>query len=480
MTDQKLASELLRDLAALPELQPRAKQLQELSRAIMTPNQAEQWCEVDLFAAFPPSESVRPAPEGSRWHWLLKIISLVQPVLVFLPIAVTWYGLKDATTAYGEALATGGVEAARRPFLEMWQQGFDGRLAGWLRFDNVAQMTLGVIGVLIVVTLADRLLQRTVEQRADEQAERIRGRLLGALTRATLVLSQVRLSSPARFQAELTRSAAEMHRMGETIGKVHTQVMESLNTALDATGQATAALKTGVADVQRSIKTLDEHLTAVTSSAETLLQAVERTGYAIDSVGERTDAAVGRVGDRLGDVILDAARGVQRTLDEMTALTGQTMKDVAASTGQAVQDMTHATGQAVQDMTHATGQAVRETAKDLDSRIGELVSTTAGLGSAVDRMEAAATLSGDRISRVLDRLRRRAHGRVRAHGRRGQGGPGRLGGDGERTRVAHRDGLGHRRTNRTPAGGDPGRVEQPARAEQPARTRGPARAERSA
>ncbi|ETK36596.1 methyl-accepting chemotaxis protein [Microbispora sp. ATCC PTA-5024] len=390
MTDQDLAAEL-RVLSKHPGLKPRAEQLRELAEAVVTPDQAERWCEVDLFAAFPPAESVRSvASVTSIGQKALKIVDVVQPVLVFLPIVTTWFGLKTATTAYGETLTAEGVEAARRPFLEMWQQGFDGRLSGWLRFDRVAFMTLGVIGVLIVVTLGERLLRRTIEQRAEEEADALRSRLLAALTRATLLLGQVRLASPARFQAELTKSASELNKVGRTMSKVHTQVVEELEKALEATGQATDALTAGVAQVRDSIDTLDKHMSAVTSAAETLLQSVERTAYAIDSVGEKTDEAVDRVGDRLGTVILDSTTGVRNSLDELATLTGQ-----------AVRDMTASTGQVVRDLAASTGQAVRDTAASLNARVGELVSTTAGIGTAVARVETAATESGDRISHAL-------------------------------------------------------------------------------
>ncbi|GLV50068.1 hypothetical protein TBS_06430 [Thermobispora bispora] len=143
MTDQELAAEL-RELAAHPALAARAAQLREVADAVLSPELAERWCEVDLFAAFPPEETVRPDHPGSArwWHALLTAAGLVQPVLVFLPISITWLGLKNATTAYGELLATAGAEAARRPFLELWQQGFDGRLPAWQRFDSVGLAAL--------------------------------------------------------------------------------------------------------------------------------------------------------------------------------------------------------------------------------------------------------------------------------------------------------------------------------------------------
>lgn len=366
MTDQELAAEL-RELAAHPALAARAAQLREVADAVLSPDLAERWCEVDLFAAFPPEETVRPDHPGSArwWHALLTAAGLVQPVLVFLPISITWLGLKNATTAYGELLAIAGAEAARRPFLELWQQGFDGRLPAWQRFDGVALATLVAIFLLIAVTFAERLLRRMAERRSGERTEALRARLRTALTAATLVLAEARLASPARFQAELGKSAVELRKVGQTIGRVHAKVVPALEKALDSTGRATDALVAAADGVRGSIPALTAHLTAVTDAAKDLLEAVERVAGAVDSVGRRTDAAVDRVGDRVGGLITTATDGVRQALDEFTA---------------------------------AAGRMVADTAAHLDTRVGELTGATAGLGSAVSRVEAVAARSGDRLA----------------------------------------------------------------------------------
>jgi hypothetical protein len=344
-----------------------------LAEAVVEPDKGALWCEVDLFAAFPPEETVRPSTDrsggraGTR-RAILKAADLLQPVLVFVPIAITWFGLKSATAAYGEAIASSGVETARRPFLEMWQQGFDGRLDGWLKFDNVALMTLTAIVVLIVITFTERVMYRTEETRADQQAENLRPRLRAALTKATVLFGQIRLASPARFQAELTRSASEIGKVSTTVRRLQKEVVEALEKALEASQQTTDALVASAGDVQGSISILDGHLTAITSSAASLTQAVERTTYAIDAVGEKTDQAVDRVGGRLGAVITDTAQGMQLALDQATAL---------------------------------TGKAVQDSVTGLDDRVGELVHAASGIGSAVDRVDSSVSQTGDRIAKAL-------------------------------------------------------------------------------
>jgi hypothetical protein len=70
---------------------------------------------------------------------------------VFAPIAVTWFGLSIAASAYAQLLGER-PELVSRPFLLLWQEGFAGRLA--LNFSTLAITDASLIGVLIVLSLA--------------------------------------------------------------------------------------------------------------------------------------------------------------------------------------------------------------------------------------------------------------------------------------------------------------------------------------
>jgi len=79
-------------------------------------------------------------------------VEVARNVLVFAPIAVTWFGLSIATDAYAKLLADK-PDLITRPFLLLWEQGFEG-LVGFLRFSNLAIIDASLIGLLIVLSLA--------------------------------------------------------------------------------------------------------------------------------------------------------------------------------------------------------------------------------------------------------------------------------------------------------------------------------------
>ena len=88
---------------------------------------------------------------ASKHSRLWAVLEVIRNVLVFAPIAVTWFGLSIAASAYAQLLGER-PELVSRPFLLLWQEGFAGRLA--LNFSTLAITDASLIGVLIVLSLA--------------------------------------------------------------------------------------------------------------------------------------------------------------------------------------------------------------------------------------------------------------------------------------------------------------------------------------
>src|SRR2546427_10784422 len=60
----------------------------------------------------------------SKRSGICGIFEVARNVLVFAPIAVTWFGLSRATDAYATELAPK-PEPTSKPFLLLWEQGFN-------------------------------------------------------------------------------------------------------------------------------------------------------------------------------------------------------------------------------------------------------------------------------------------------------------------------------------------------------------------
>src|ERR1700744_2137943 len=153
-----VAAELKRLSAAAP-LRPGVRDiLDELSGAlsINIVGATDGWSDIDLVGALARSSSFQPIPDEApantplsrganpdyRSTWagrLLTVAELAPGVLVFIPLLITWLGLRQAAAADHQMLADPALSADARSqnFLELWQTGFGGKLSGLFVFSSV-------------------------------------------------------------------------------------------------------------------------------------------------------------------------------------------------------------------------------------------------------------------------------------------------------------------------------------------------------
>ena len=80
------------------------------------------------------------------------LLEVARNVLVFAPIAVTWYGLSTATDAYAKLLEQR-PDLGASPFLLLWEHGFYGT-GNTIVFSVLAAIDASLIGLLILLSLA--------------------------------------------------------------------------------------------------------------------------------------------------------------------------------------------------------------------------------------------------------------------------------------------------------------------------------------
>jgi hypothetical protein len=171
-------------------------------------------------------------------------IEVGRNVLVFAPIAVTWFGLSIATDAYARLL-TDKPDLITRPFLLLWQEGFEG-LIPFLRFSTLAIIDASLIGLLIILSLLIhyRIDVRDVAMRTKVllKESELRGLLAHTLSLSTadadlpdpalldqMVAEERRIYERAMEReqrlfdmegavADLRRAASELSRAAESLG----------------------------------------------------------------------------------------------------------------------------------------------------------------------------------------------------------------------------------------------------------------------
>src|SRR5579859_5376079 len=90
---------------------------------------------------------------------LLRSFDWIRNLLIFLPLALTWYGIANAVSAYSSYITSiqgqpldVKTQIMQTPFLYLWQQGFGGHLANWLILSNLALVDFFLLTGLIFLT----------------------------------------------------------------------------------------------------------------------------------------------------------------------------------------------------------------------------------------------------------------------------------------------------------------------------------------
>ncbi|MFD9859585.1 hypothetical protein [Streptomyces alboflavus] len=333
LLDKQELIKQLQDLAGRPALSPRAAELQALADDLTHGKRLDKWAELDLVHAYVRPETVTAS--GSRPSARRDgLLEAALGVLVFIPLLITWFGLRDAVRAYGE-LAEENRKEATRPFLQLWQSGFGGHLSPLGRFENVALTAVVLIALLVLLSVVHaRVRWRADQEEADQEAERERllARLASVLTRLQMLLAQHRSASPQQFATELTKAARQMNSLAAKAEKNHKE--------LTATAGAVASATTSLQDAATKLTEEVPKLGAAANRMETTLRDVQAATVqagaantaAADVIAERVKAAGTTVETSL-QALVTAQRELVTKSESVARATQQASQALVTSTG---------------------------------------------------------------------------------------------------------------------------------------------------
>ncbi|MET7366020.1 methyl-accepting chemotaxis protein [Streptomyces sp. NPDC005566] len=346
--DRHEVSKQVKELSVESGLSSRRDELHSLGEALAAKDMAglDPWVDLDLLHAFARPESistqVRPGEGNKVWSWLEAALG----ALVFVPLLMTWYGLTQASSAY-QALIGADPKSAARPFLQLWQSGFEGHLAGAFTFGHVATGATTAIALLFFLVLVHGIRRSSVtrsEEEAARDADRLMRRLVPVLTRAQLVLNVHRTASPRRFAAELTEAAATLTRLGARAVKVQ----KDLSSAAVVVGEAVERAEERLAGVDHAVRPLERAAgrieDAVRDNAKDVGAAVSDNGTMVSRALDGARSASGeirdvldRAGERVEDSVLALAAS-QRSFTTGVEVAADVSSQVLARLSEVTED----------------------------------------------------------------------------------------------------------------------------------------------
>lgn len=242
-TERQRVAEEVADLAA--EVQPHdaaiAVLLERLAEAVRQGRHDEA---KGYAAAIDPRATAEVATGHRSPIW--GILEVARNVLVFSPIAVTWYGLSTATDAYARLLAQR-PEFLERPFLLLWQESFHG-VGSVISFSTLAAIDAALIGLLIALSLA-------IHVRSDVRDAR---------TRVTSLLKESQIRATLAHATGMASSGLGSDEADELLDQMAAEERRVFERAIEREQQlydlegAIAELRASAAELSEAAKTLAE------------------------------------------------------------------------------------------------------------------------------------------------------------------------------------------------------------------------------
>lgn len=118
------------------------------------------WASQDPLQLMPNVDS----DAGLKFMRYAKTFAVIRNVLVFLPVAVTWKAVSEATTGFAAFVSANNATPVN--FLEFWQNGY-GYLDNFWTIGFVAEVDFWIILLVIAITFVSNILQ-TNGQRVNE------------------------------------------------------------------------------------------------------------------------------------------------------------------------------------------------------------------------------------------------------------------------------------------------------------------------
>jgi hypothetical protein len=152
-------------------------------------------------------------------------MSVLRNSLVFLPVALTWFAISKATSAF--ALYTADNSLAVVNFLDFWENGY-GVLSEKWALSSVAtldfQIILGIIGLTIAITFLDRALKNFKNQAMQEADDE---RIQMALAISTYLFDQQRVTNVTVNQS-LARAIRDILNSTDSLDKTSKELNKTV------------------------------------------------------------------------------------------------------------------------------------------------------------------------------------------------------------------------------------------------------------
>lgn len=174
-----------------------------LLSAVETRKNLEMWATLSPFELLPHPEGMA----GGREIRYGRLIAILRNILVFVPVAITWEAVSQATKAFATFVELNGATTVN--FLEFWQNGYK-LLPSFWQVANVAQVDFFIILFVIVLSVFASTMNERGQRAREKQMELLeKDRIRICLLITDYLYSKGRIT-PGNINAKLAASVRSL------------------------------------------------------------------------------------------------------------------------------------------------------------------------------------------------------------------------------------------------------------------------------
>ena len=190
-----------------------------LSNAISNRKNLPMWASLNPLEYLPHA----PAQINKTLKRIVLFITISRNALVFLPVALTWFAISKATSAF--AVYTASNTLAVVNFLDFWENGYGVLDKAW-SLSHVATLDFQIILLIIVFTIAITLLDKRLRDSHTQAVAALdEDRISLALSITSFLFDHQRVSqvsmnqSLAKSLRDLSNSTESLDKSSKELGK---------------------------------------------------------------------------------------------------------------------------------------------------------------------------------------------------------------------------------------------------------------------
>jgi len=186
--------------------------LSQLLQAVASRKNLPMWASLDPLEYLPHAK----VQSHKRLHLVALVMAVLRNSLVFLPVALTWFAISQATSAFATYTSNNTLSVVN--FLDFWENGY-GVLSHTWALSNVATLDFEIILLIITLTILITVLDRRLKElrnQATQEADDERVKM--ALAISTYLFDQQRVTNVTVNQS-LARAMRDLLNSTELLEK---------------------------------------------------------------------------------------------------------------------------------------------------------------------------------------------------------------------------------------------------------------------